>query len=146
MSLDNFIKHKPLISDEYNLLSPYSSNTIHIHPFSKTDLVHHIQSQPQLGRVNYLSSILSQKRTLLLYIMPDYNSGLGHRPVVRKLSATSNDLFKKFGERRDSTDSSSNLGLGSSGSASTSGTTTPSLLRSRPGSVKKIRSKAEVSF
>jgi len=75
--------------------------------------------------------------------MPDYNSGLGHRPVVRKLSATSNDLFKKFGERRDSTDSSSNLGLGSSGSASTSGTTTPSLLRSRPGSVKKIRSKAE---
>ena len=73
--------------------------------------------------------------------MPD-TFGLGHRPVVRKLSATSNDLFKKFGERRDSTDSSSNL----VGSASTSGTTTPSLLRSRPGSVKKIRSKAEVSL
>ena len=136
------------MSISYYLLTDTAVATqyTHIHPFSKTDLVHHIQSQPQLGRVNYLSSILSQKRTLLLYIMPDYNSGLGHRPVVRKLSATSNDLFKKFGERRDSTDSSSNLGLGSSGSASTSGTTTPSLLRSRPGSVKKIRSKAEVSF
>ena len=77
--------------------------------------------------------------------MPDYNSGLGHRPVVRKLSATSNDLFKKFGERRDSTDSSSNLVSGSA-SGSTSGTVTPSLIRSRPGSVKKIRSKAEVSL
>ena len=76
--------------------------------------------------------------------MPD-TFGLGHRPVVRKLYATSNDLFKKFGERRDSSDSSSNLVSGSA-SGSTSGTVTPSLIRSRPGSVKKILSKAEVSL
>ena len=112
-------------------MSHYTTVIATIHPFSKTDLVATPTREGQLPRLDYK--------------MPD-TFGLGHRPVVRKLSATSNDLFKKFGERRDSTDSSSNLGLGSSGSASTSGTTTPSLLRSRPGSVKKIRSKAEVSF
>jgi len=74
--------------------------------------------------------------------MPD-TYGLGNRPVVRKLSATSNDLFKKFGERTTSSSAdSSNL---VSPSASSSGTTTPSLLRSRPGSIKKVRTKAEVS-
>merc|ERR1712018_357164 len=78
--------------------------------------------------------------TSRLYIMPD-TFGLGNRPVVRKLSATSNDLFKKFGERTTSSSAdSSNL---VSPSASSSGTTTPSLLRSRPGSIKKVRTKAE---
>jgi len=65
--------------------------------------------------------------------MPD-TYGLTNRPVVRKLSATQNDLFKKF-DRRDSTGDSSV-------SLSSSGTTTP-LLRSRQGSIKKVRSKAE---
>ena len=68
--------------------------------------------------------------------MPD-TYGLTNRPVVRKLSATQNDLFKKF-DRRDSTGDSSV-------SLSSSGTTTP-LLRSRQGSIKKVRSKAEVSL
>ena len=68
--------------------------------------------------------------------MPD-TYGLTNRPVVRKLSATQNDLFKKFGERRDSTDNSTSL--------SSSGTSTPLLIRSRQGSIKKVRSKAEVS-
>ena len=78
----------------------------------------------------------------LCFTMPD-TYGLGNRPVVRKLSATSNDLFKKFGERTTSSSAdSSNL---VSPSASSSGTTTPSLLRSRPGSIKKVRTKAEVS-
>ena len=67
--------------------------------------------------------------------MPD-TYGLNNRPVVRKLSATQNDLFKKFGERRDSTDNIS---------VSSSGTSTPLLIRSRQGSIKKFRSKAEVS-
>ena len=67
--------------------------------------------------------------------MPD-TYGLTNRPVVRKLSTTSSDLFKKF-DRRDST--------GDSPSLSSSGTTTP-LLRSRQGSIKKVRSKAEVSL
>jgi len=66
--------------------------------------------------------------------MPD-TYGLTNRPVVRKLSATQNDLFKKFGERRDSTDNSTSL--------SSSGTSTPLLIRSRQGSIKKVRSKAE---
>ena len=67
--------------------------------------------------------------------MPD-TYGLTNRPVVRKLSTTSSDLFKKV-DRRDST--------GDSPSLSSSGTTTP-LLRSRQGSIKKVRSKAEVSL
>ena len=70
--------------------------------------------------------------------MPDDTFGVGRRPVVRKLSATSNDLFKKFGERTEN----SNL----SSSTSSSGSTTPSILRSRPGSIKKVRTKAEVSI
>ena len=72
--------------------------------------------------------------------MPDDTFGVGRRPVVRKLSATSNDLFKKFGER--TSNENSNL----SSSTSSSGSTTPSILRSRPGSIKKVRTKAEVSI
>ena len=77
--------------------------------------------------------LVKKSRTQNKVIMPD-TYGLTNRPVVRKLSATS-DLFKKF-DRRDST--------GDSASLSSSGTTTP-LLRSRQGSIKKVRSKAEVS-
>ena len=62
--------------------------------------------------------------------MPD-TFGLTHRPVVRRLSATQNDLFKKF----DRTPGEN--------SASSSGSTTPALVRSRPGSIKKVRTKAE---
>merc|ERR1712004_347579 len=80
-----------------------------------------------MGRV-----VESRKVELKNKIMPD-TYGLTNRPVVRKLSATS-DLFKKF-DRRDSTGDSS-------ASLSSSGTTTP-LLRSRQGSIKKVRSKAE---
>ena len=78
--------------------------------------------------------LVKKSRTQNKVIMPD-TYGLTNRPVVRKLSATS-DLFKKF-DRRDSTGDSA-------GSLSSSGTTTP-LLRSRQGSIKKVRSKAEVS-
>ena len=70
--------------------------------------------------------------------MPD-TYGLGHRPLVRKLSATQNDLFKKFDR---SAPTSNDVGS----SLSSSGTATPTgLTRSRPGSVKKVRTKAEVS-
>jgi len=65
--------------------------------------------------------------------MPDTLSY--NRPVVRKLFATSSDLFKKFGQSEPSRTGDSSL--------SSSGTVTPSLIRSRPGSVKKVRSKAE---
>jgi len=68
--------------------------------------------------------------------MPD-TYGLGHRPLVRKLSATQNDLFKKFDR---SAPTSNDVGS----SLSSSGTATPTgLTRSRPGSVKKVRTKAE---
>ena len=67
--------------------------------------------------------------------MPD--SFGGHRPLVRKLSSTQNDLFKKFD--RSSGPTSNDISLSSSGTATPSG-----LTRSRPGSVKKVRTKAEV--
>jgi len=66
--------------------------------------------------------------------MPD--SFGGHRPLVRKLSSTQNDLFKKFD--RTSGPTSNDISLSSSGTATPSG-----LTRSRPGSVKKVRTKAE---
>ena len=70
--------------------------------------------------------------------MPD-TFGIGHRPLVRKLSATQNDLFKKFDRTGSSTSTSNDVSLSSSGTATPTG-----LTRSRPGSVKKVRTKAEV--
>jgi len=69
--------------------------------------------------------------------MPD-TFGIGHRPLVRKLSATQNDLFKKFDRTGSSTSTSNDVSLSSSGTATPTG-----LTRSRPGSVKKVRTKAE---
>lgn len=65
--------------------------------------------------------------------MPD-TFGLTHRPVVRRLSATQNDLFRKFDRTAPTTGESS---------LSSSGTTTPLISRSRQGSIKKVRTKAE---
>jgi len=68
--------------------------------------------------------------------MPDYATS--HRPLVRKLSATSGDLFKKFDRSGPTANDVSASSLSSSGTATPSG-----LTRSRPGSVKKVRTKAE---
>ncbi len=68
--------------------------------------------------------------------MPDYQLGT-HKPVVRKFSSSQKDFFNKF--ERPSNESST-----VSSSLASSGTTTPALARSRPGSIKKLRSKSEV--